>query len=250
MLPAIAAQAIATYTRPGDLVLDPMCGIGTSLVEAVHQGRDAVGVEYEPEWVDLARGNLNFAADHGAAATGHVVCGDARNLPALLTSQLAPSRRQAALVLTSPPYGPSVHGQVHAAGAGQPVRKTHDRYSTDPANLAHQSHDRLVNGFTDILIGCRKVLSPGGVVAVTARPYRRSGVLVDIPGDVIRAGEAAGLVLHERIVCLLAGVHNGQLIPRSSFFQLHTVRQARNAGKPLAVIAHEDLLVFSSNHGG
>lgn len=27
MLPAIAARAIATYTEPGDLVCDPMCGI-------------------------------------------------------------------------------------------------------------------------------------------------------------------------------------------------------------------------------
>ena len=41
MLPAIAAQAIATYTSPGDLAIDPMCGIGTNLVEAIHQGRQA-----------------------------------------------------------------------------------------------------------------------------------------------------------------------------------------------------------------
>ena len=33
MLPAIA---ITPYTRPGDLVADPMCGIGTTLVEAIH----------------------------------------------------------------------------------------------------------------------------------------------------------------------------------------------------------------------
>ena len=47
MLPSIAARAVATYTQPGDLVVDPMCGIGTTLVEAVHLGRDAIGVEYE-----------------------------------------------------------------------------------------------------------------------------------------------------------------------------------------------------------
>src|SRR6185437_9798129 len=47
MLPAIAAHAISAYTRPGDLVIDPMCGIGTTLVEATHLGRDAIGVEYE-----------------------------------------------------------------------------------------------------------------------------------------------------------------------------------------------------------
>src|SRR5262245_48486118 len=50
MLPAIAATAITRYTQPGDLVADPMCGIGTTLIEAVHLGRDAVGTEYEPRW--------------------------------------------------------------------------------------------------------------------------------------------------------------------------------------------------------
>ncbi len=34
MLPAVAAYAITNYSRPGDLVLDPLCGIGTTLVEA------------------------------------------------------------------------------------------------------------------------------------------------------------------------------------------------------------------------
>ena len=42
MLPAIAATAISRYTQPGDLVADPMCGIGTTLVEAIHLGRNAI----------------------------------------------------------------------------------------------------------------------------------------------------------------------------------------------------------------
>ncbi|MGH3430319.1 MAG: TRM11 family SAM-dependent methyltransferase, partial [Mycobacteriales bacterium] len=58
MLPAVAAHAITHYTRPGDLVLDPMCGIGTTLIEALHLGRPAVGVEYEPPWVQITRANL------------------------------------------------------------------------------------------------------------------------------------------------------------------------------------------------
>ena len=59
MLPAIAATAITRYTEPGDLVADPMCGIGTTLVEAIHLGRDAIGVEYEPRWAHIAAANIN-----------------------------------------------------------------------------------------------------------------------------------------------------------------------------------------------
>ncbi|MDA8061772.1 MAG: DNA methyltransferase, partial [Actinomycetota bacterium] len=75
MLPAIARTAISDYTSPGDYVLDPMCGIGTTLVEAIHLGRDAVGVEYEPPWADLARANLDHARAEGATGHGEVVCG-------------------------------------------------------------------------------------------------------------------------------------------------------------------------------
>lgn len=51
MLPAVAAHAIRHYTRPGELVFDPMAGAGTTLVEALDAARRVVGVEYEPHWV-------------------------------------------------------------------------------------------------------------------------------------------------------------------------------------------------------
>jgi modification methylase len=73
MLPAIARHAITAYSHPGDLVLDPMCGIGTTLVEAVHLGRDAIGIELELRWAELARANTNHARTHGAQGTATVV---------------------------------------------------------------------------------------------------------------------------------------------------------------------------------
>jgi modification methylase len=52
------------YTQPGDLVLDPMCGIGTTLVEAIHAGRDALGVEYEARRSNIADANITHAHTH------------------------------------------------------------------------------------------------------------------------------------------------------------------------------------------
>lgn len=43
--PAFAKAAITTLTEPGDLVLDPFCGGGTTLVEAVVAGRPALGTD-------------------------------------------------------------------------------------------------------------------------------------------------------------------------------------------------------------
>src|SRR5713101_5762863 len=82
MLPAIAATAITRYSEPGDLVADPMCGIGTTLVEAIHLSRDAIGVEYEPRWAHIAAANVTHARRQGAAGEADVIRGDARQLSA------------------------------------------------------------------------------------------------------------------------------------------------------------------------
>ena len=245
MLPAIARAPISDYSQPGDYVCDPMCGIGTTLVEAVHLGRDAIGVEYEPEWADLARANLAHARTQGATGHGEVVCGDARHLGAHLDPAL---RGLVALVLTSPPYGPSVHGQVRTA-PGQGVHKANYRYSTDPANLAHVGLDRLLDAMRTVLAQVAGWLRPGGVVAMTVRPWWAAGELIDLPGALARVGEEAGLVLFERNVALLAGIRDDHLVPRASFFAMEQVRKARARGVPRLVTAHEDLLCFRAAPG-
>lgn len=239
MLPAIARTAVEAYTAPGDLVLDPMCGIGTTLVEAVHLGRSAVGIEYERRWADLALQNLTLAGSQGASGTGSIVVGDARDVSVLGVAEPG----EVALVLTSPPYGDSVHGHVRTHH-GRGVAKSNMTYSDDPANLARIGLAGILGATKVVLAAAAELLRPGGIVAVTARPWRRGGELVDLPGAVVRAGEEAGLVPFERNVVLLAGLRGDQIVPRASFFQLDSVRKARRSGLPLRVIAHEDLLVF------
>ena len=210
MLPAIAARAIEAYTSPGDLVVDPMCGVGTTLVEAMHLGRDAIGVEYEDRWATLAEANLAHARSQGASGHGEVVVGDARHLPGAVDPAV---RGLVALVLTSPPYGPSLHGQVRAR-PGKGIEKSNFRYSKDPANLAHVGNDALLEAMRQIFLGCAALLRPGGIVAMTVRPWWHDGELIDLPGALVRVGESAGLVLFERNVMLLAAIRDDGLIPR------------------------------------
>jgi tRNA G10 N-methylase Trm11 len=241
MLPTIARYAINTYTQPGDVVLDPMAGIGTTVVEAMHLGRHGIGVEYEDRWAALAAVNITLAMNNGATGTGQVYTGDSRQLPALLPPH---TRGTVALVVTSPPYGPSTHGHVRTPGARRgKVRKLHHRYG-DSDNLAYRDHEALAQGFREILTGCRAILRPGGHLAITARPYRRHGELIDIPGMVVAAGQGAGLELVEECVALMAGVRDGLLVPRASFFQQKNVRDAIANGDPQWLTQHEDVIIL------
>ena len=63
MLPDLASRIIRSYSRAGDLICDPMCGTGTTIVEAARLGRCAVGVDVEARWVDLAARNLDHILD-------------------------------------------------------------------------------------------------------------------------------------------------------------------------------------------
>jgi hypothetical protein len=242
MLPSIARYLINTYTEIGEWVCDPMAGIFTTVVEAMHLSRHGIGVEYEARWAALAAGNLRLATAQGAAGTGQVVQGDSRHLPALIPPEL---HGRIALVITSPPYGPSTHGHVRTPGPRRgKVAKINHRYGGDAGNLAYRHHDQLAEGFTQILTGCAAILRPGGHVAITARPYRRHGELVDIPGMVVAAGINAGLRLHEECAALIAGIRNERLVPRASFFQQSNVRAAIADGDPQWLLQHEDVIIF------
>jgi DNA modification methylase len=49
---------IRYLTDPGDVVLDPMCGSGSTLVAAKRAGRRFIGVERDPRYCGIARGRL------------------------------------------------------------------------------------------------------------------------------------------------------------------------------------------------
>ncbi len=54
MHPSIARGAINRWSDPGDVVLDPFCGSGTVLVEAMGSGRTALGIDASPLGIAIA----------------------------------------------------------------------------------------------------------------------------------------------------------------------------------------------------
>ncbi|SQD93990.1 Putative RNA methylase (fragment) [Parafrankia sp. Ea1.12] len=153
----------------------------------------------------------------------------------------------AALVLTSPPYGKATHGTVDADRVNG-VRKRDYTYSADrPGNLAAADLTELLTGFTAILTGATALLRPGGIIAIAVRPYRQDGELIDLPGAILHSAQKIGLVRAGRAAALLAGLREGRLVPRTTFFALHNARTAHAAGTPLHITAHEDILLLTAS---
>jgi modification methylase len=242
MLPELARRIIAEYTPPGGLVVDPMCGIGTTLVEAAALGRRAVGVELEARWAELARANLGFALSDEQAKRGEVRLSDARLLPQVL-ADLAGT---VDLVATSPPYGSDV-GMIDKPAwlaGGSLCRRDTLNYSTDHANLGHARGDRYLAELARVYAGCFAVLRPGGLLVVVTKNLRRQGRVLDLATITVELATRAGFAYLQRVVALLAAVRDGQLHARPSFWQLTQTRRARARGQPAHLVVHEDVSVF------
>lgn len=61
----LAEDQIRTWTNPGDLVLDPLAGSGTTLYTAHLLDRHYVGIEISPQYIKLCQENI-LRAEHAA----------------------------------------------------------------------------------------------------------------------------------------------------------------------------------------
>ena len=55
----LAEDHILSWSNPGDLVLDPMCGSGTTGKMALLHERDFIGIDISPDYIEIARQRLH-----------------------------------------------------------------------------------------------------------------------------------------------------------------------------------------------
>lgn len=158
--PALAGRIIDAYSAPGDLVLDPDCGAGTTLVESVRAGRRALGVTAHTRWLRLAQANLAVTAQAGASASAALF----RRL-ALCTDQVR---------------GPNVDLLLTTVRNQAPRQER--RWSTAAlAQLCLTLHE------------ARPILNPDAHVIITADGADHRGRSVDLSGSIIAIARAARL---------------------------------------------------------
>lgn len=58
----LAERCVLALTRPGDTVLDPFLGTGASAIAAVKHGRNAVGIDRDATYLEIARQRLDALA--------------------------------------------------------------------------------------------------------------------------------------------------------------------------------------------
>jgi modification methylase len=242
MLPSLARRIVEEYSKPGDLVVDPMCGIGTTLTEAAATWRRAIGIESEHRWAALADMNLHHVLLDDQRLLAWVRTGDARALPQLLGDVAG----AVDLICTSPPYACDT-GNLDKSrwGAGGGLCPTTTRnYSPSRANLGHARGTAYELAMAEIYAGCFEVLRPGGLLVVVTKNTRHKGGVFDLAGTTVSIARSVGFTYLQHVVALHAAIRDSSLVPRPSFWQRNAIRKAHERGEPAHLVVHEDVSVL------
>lgn len=150
--PYIPRNLILRYTTPGETVLDPMMGSGTTLVEAKLLGRRGIGVDINPLAVMVARDRIffHYQRPENWPPEGPVetYIGDARNLDGLREGSVD-------LVVTHPPYGGII------------------RYSLERGDLSGLGLEDYLREMYPVTRELYRVLKPGRHCALLVGDTRR-----------------------------------------------------------------------------
>jgi tRNA G10 N-methylase Trm11 len=277
MLPELARRAISYYSEPGQTVLDPMCGIGTTLVEAIHLGRSALGLELEKRWAALAAANVGYARSQGAPGHALVLSDDARRLAHGVLDEYA---GKVSLILTSPPYGPATLGDPRG-GKGMAIARAcegrrvtaadrahaaayskNSRYGDSAtclgrlpygdlatATAEHSAGESYLAAMAGIYTACARMLAPGGFLVIVTKNLRSHGRLRNLAGDTVALCQHAGLEYWQHVIALLAGIRDSELRARPSLWQLLHTRSALQNSERTQLVCHEDVLVLRRGLG-
>ncbi|MEM1927537.1 MAG: DNA methyltransferase [Acidilobaceae archaeon] len=180
--PQVARNLIIRYSRPGEWVLDPMCGSGTTLVEARLLGRNAIGVDINYEACILTLDRLNFTykpLDPGwREPEVRVYHGDARNLDLIEDESID-------LVATHPPYFNII---------------PYSRSAVEGDLSRARDLDEYLRGIREVAGECYRVLKPGRYCAILIGDTRIRRHYVPIGFRVMQQFLDAGFILKEHIV--------------------------------------------------
>lgn len=147
---------VERLTDPGDAVLDPFAGFGTTLVVAESLGREAFGVEFEPDRAGFIRSRMQ--------APDRLFTADARELEELPIPAVT-------LAITSPPYS-SPGDPEEALSAYRDPNPGYDRYLADLQRVCRSAGS---------------LLTPDGWLVIEAANLRRPDRVDTLAWDIAHA---------------------------------------------------------------
>jgi DNA modification methylase len=196
----LAQEFIEFFTRPGEMVLDPMAGTGSTLVAALRSGRNSLGFELNPKYAQIA---LKVLADEraslGAPAKGlkaEIMHMDA----AMAASDQIPSIDY---VFTSPPYWDMLHARGSKTQSARRQSAELDVfYSDDPNDLGNiHDYDTFFARLVGIYANLKPCLRQKAYLTIVVKNIKKGGRIYPLAWDLGRELGKVFTLKDEKIWC-------------------------------------------------
>lgn len=203
--PYIPRNIIMRYSQKGDVVLDQFVGGGTTAVEAKLTYRNFIGIDINPNAVELSKSKCNF--DFETDCYSNIMQGDARKLDL--------SDNSIDLICTHPPYANII------------------QYSEDiNDDLSHLEMKSFLSEIYKVAEEAYRVLKKDKYCAVLMGDMRKNGMVQPLAFETMTMFRMAGFKLKEIIV---KEQHNCKA---TGFWKTNSVKHN------FLLLAHEYLFVF------
>ena len=177
--PQIPRNLILRYSKPKDVVLDQMCGCGTTLIECKLTGRNALGFDINSAAVELSRRSLKFDVDGAVPKTEiKVKIGDACNLKELKDNSID-------LITTHPPYADI-------------IKYSEGKIEGDLSNI--HSIDKFCDEMKKVALECYRVLKPKKYCGILMGETRRKKYFIPMAYRIMQNFIDVGFTLKEDII--------------------------------------------------
>ena len=180
---ALCEKLIRTFSRPGGAVLDPFNGIGSTTAAAAALGREAVGIDLNEDFCEIARSRA------GESENVRILCGDSCELLDTLPEDYFD------ICVTSPPYWDILNMK---RSADQRASVNYSDKQADIGNIAN--YGLFLQALAELFEQVCRVLRPGGYCIVNVMDIRKKSSFYPLHSDLASVMQKVGYLFDDLII--------------------------------------------------
>jgi len=174
--PQVPRNVIERYSNQGDLVLDPMVGSGTTLIEAKLIGRNSIGIDINKTPLEITKERISKVLNNNKS-THTLYLGDARKLDKIEDYSID-------LICTHPPY--------------LNIIKYSENNPNDLSSIGNVN--KYIEEIKKIALECYRVLKGNKFLAILIGDTRKHRHYIPLSAYVLKTFLDAGFILCEDII--------------------------------------------------
>lgn len=183
---SMVERLVKFFTKKDDTVLDPFCGVASTLKACALNNRKGIGIELSSKWVNLSKKRLKEEVSDSSQQK--IIKGDSRKVLDNFT------KNSLDFIVTSPPYWQILSKPAdHKVTKERIEKKLDTRYSDDKNDLGNiKDYEEFLQELKIIFQKCFNLLKEGKYMVVVVSDFRHKSKYIPFHSDVSQIMEKCG----------------------------------------------------------